>query len=135
MFQNQAEMNSRIRIAALLGLVAVVLGALGSHALKARLAPEALESFEVGVRYQMLHALLLLAVEALPILIERYKRIITRLVVSGVLTFSGSIYLLSTRAISGLDLSFLGPVTPVGGLLLIAAWGVLIRATFTYSPR
>jgi len=128
-------MNSRIRIAALLGLVAVVLGALGSHALKARLAPEALESFEVGVRYQMLHALLLLAVEALPILIERYKRIITRLVVSGVLTFSGSIYLLSTRAISGLDLSFLGPVTPLGGLLLIAAWGVLIRATFTYSPR
>ena len=135
MFQNQAEMNSRIRIAALLGLVAVVLGALGSHALKARLAPEALESFEVGVRYQMLHALLLLAVEALPILIERYKRIIARLVVSGVLTFSGSIYLLSTRAISGLDLSFLGPVTPVGGLLLIAAWGVLIRATFTYSSR
>jgi len=128
-------MNSRIRIAALLGLVAVVLGALGSHALKARLAPEALESFEVGVRYQMLHALLLLAVEALPILIERYKRIIARLVVSGVLTFSGSIYLLSTRAISGLDLSFLGPVTPLGGLLLIAAWGVLIRATFTYSPR
>jgi len=135
LFQNQAEMNSRIRIAALLGLVAVVLGALGSHALKARLAPEALESFEVGVRYQMLHALLLLAIEALPILIERYKRIIARLVVSGVLTFSGSIYLLSTRAISGLDLSFLGPVTPVGGLLLIAAWGVLIRATFTYSPR
>jgi len=135
LFQNQAEMNSRIRIAALLGLVGVVLGALGSHALKARLAPEALESFEVGVRYQMLHALLLLAVEALPILIERYKRIIARLVVSGVLTFSGSIYLLSTRAISGLDLSFLGPVTPVGGLLLIAAWGVLIRATFTYSPR
>ena len=135
MFQNQAEMNSRIRIAALLGLVAVVLGALGSHALKARLAPEALESFEVGVRYQMLHALLLLAVEALPILIERYKLIIARLVVSGVLTFSGSIYLLSTRAISGLDLSFLGPVTPLGGLLLIAAWGVLIRATFTYSPR
>jgi len=135
LFQNQAEMNSRIRIAALLGLVAVVLGALGSHALKARLAPEALESFEVGVRYQMLHALLLLAVEALPILIERYKLIIARLVVSGVLTFSGSIYLLSTRAISGLDLSFLGPVTPVGGLLLIAAWGVLIRATFTYSPR
>ena len=135
MFQNQAEMNSRIRIAALLGLVGVVLGALGSHALKARLAPEALESFEVGVRYQMLHALLLLAVEALPILSERYKRIIARLVLSGVLAFSGSIYLLSTRAISGLDLSFLGPVTPVGGLLLIAAWGVLIRATFTYSPR
>ena len=128
-------MNSRIRIAALLGLVGVVLGALGSHALKARLAPEALESFEVGVRYQMLHALLLLAVEALPILSERYRRIIGRLVVSGVLTFSGSIYLLSTRAISGLDLSFLGPVTPVGGLLLIAAWGMLIRATFTYSPR
>lgn len=128
-------MNSRIRIAALLGLVGVVLGALGSHALKARLAPEALESFEVGVRYQMLHALLLLAVEALPILNERYKRIIARLVLSGVLTFSGSIYLLSTRAITGLDLSFLGPVTPVGGLLLIAAWGVLIRATFTYSPR
>lgn len=135
MFQNQAEMNSRIRIAALLGLVGVILGALGSHALKALLAPEALESFEVGVRYQMLHALLLLAVEALPILSEHYKRIIGRLVVSGVLTFSGSIYLLSTRAISGLDLSFLGPVTPVGGLLLIAAWGVLIRATFTYSPR
>jgi len=135
LFQNQAEMNSRIRIAALLGLVGVVLGALGSHALKARLAPEALESFEVGVRYQMLHALLLLAVEALSILSERYKRIIARLVLSGVLAFSGSIYLLSTRAISGLDLSFLGPVTPVGGLLLIAAWGVLIRATFTYSPR
>jgi uncharacterized membrane protein YgdD (TMEM256/DUF423 family) len=135
LFQNQAEMNSRIRLAALLGIVGVVLGALGSHALKSRLAPEALESFEVGVRYQMLHALLLLAIEALPVLSERYKRIIARLVLSGVLTFSGSIYLLSTRAVSGLDLSFLGPVTPVGGLLLIASWGVLIRATLTYSPR
>jgi uncharacterized membrane protein YgdD (TMEM256/DUF423 family) len=135
LFQNKAEMNSRIRIAAILGLVGVVLGALGSHALKARLVPEALESFEVGVRYQMLHALLLLAIEALPIISERFKRIISRLVLSGVLTFSGSIYLLSTRAVSGLDLSFLGPVTPVGGLLLIAAWGVLIRATLTYSPR
>jgi uncharacterized membrane protein YgdD (TMEM256/DUF423 family) len=135
LFQNKAEMNSRIRIAALLGLVGVVLGALGSHALKARLAPEALESFEVGVHYQMLHALLLLAIEGLPVLSDRYKRIIARLVLSGVLTFSGSIYLLSTRDVSGLDLSFLGPVTPVGGLLLIAAWGVLIRATLTYSPR
>lgn len=128
-------MNSRLRMAAILGMIAVILGALGSHALKERLGSDALASFEVGVRYQMIHALMILAIEGISQLSEKSKRIVSRFVLIGVIAFSGSIYLLSTREITGLEVSFLGPITPIGGLFLISAWGYLIFRSVTYSPR
>jgi uncharacterized membrane protein YgdD (TMEM256/DUF423 family) len=128
-------MNSRLRMAAILGMIAVILGALGSHALKERLGADALASFEVGVRYQMIHALMILAIEGNSQLSEQSKRIVSRFVLIGVIAFSGSIYLLSTREITCLEVSFLGPITPIGGLFLISAWGYLIFKSVTYSPR
>ena len=107
-----------------LGLTAIILGAFGAHALKLKLSIEQLSSFETGVKYQMYHALFLLLLSFSNIS-EKVKKTVLYLVVAGVIIFSGSIYMLSTRPISGLELSFLGPITPIGGLLLIVAWTLL----------
>ncbi|MBQ0117478.1 MAG: DUF423 domain-containing protein, partial [Flavobacterium sp.] len=119
-------MNKKLIItAAFLGSVAIVLGAFGAHALKKVLDTDALQTFEVGVRYQMYHALFLLGVGATPLVTEKTKKTILWLVSLGVLLFSGSIYLLATQQALGINFSFLGPITPIGGLLLIAAWVLL----------
>lgn len=109
-------------VGSFLGLTAIILGAFGAHALKVRLSVEQLSSFETGVKYQMYHALLLLVLSFNSHCTEKLKKTLFYLIVSGVLLFSGSIYLLSTRVISGFELKFLGPITPIGGLLLIVAW-------------
>jgi Uncharacterized small membrane protein len=76
-----------------------------------------------------------LAIEGIAQFSEQSKNIISRFVLIGVITFSGSIYVLSTREITGLEVSFLGPITPIGGLFLIATWGYLLFKSFTYLPR
>lgn len=108
--------------AAILGMLAIVLGAFGAHALKAVLPSEQLATFETGVRYQMYHALFLLLVGLLPSVSEKSKKTIFWLCVIGVFFFSGSIYLLSTKSITGIDVNMIGIITPLGGLLLIVAW-------------
>ncbi len=110
---------------ALSGGLGVALGAFGAHALRARLTPDALATFETGVRYQMYHALALLAVtyivtrwagSALPSLAGW-------LFVAGILLFSGSLYLLALTGVR-----WLGAVTPFGGLAFIAGWACLFIA-------
>ncbi len=123
-------MKKWISTAALLALTAVVLGALGAHALEEKLDPAQLESFKTGVRYQMWHALALLLLPALPL--NKGKNQIAWLWTLGILLFSGSIYLLSTRLLHGWPVAWLGPVTPVGGLLFMAGW--LLLALFAW-PR
>ncbi len=115
-----------IATAALLGMVAIILGAFGAHALKAVLSPEQLITFETGVRYQMYHALFLFFIGTTALLAEKAKKIIYNLVVFGVLFFSGSIYLLATNSATPFDFKIIGFVTPIGGLLLIVAWGILL---------
>lgn len=116
--------------AGLLGAVAVITGALGAHALKALLDPNSLDSYLTATRYQMYHAIMLLAVAAnWRNLHPKWAKISVILTLMGTLLFSGSIYLLSTRSISGLDgLSFLGPITPIGGILLIIGWILVVYA-------
>lgn len=109
------------------GAIGVMLGALGAHALKQVLTPEQIMSFQTGVRYHLIHTLLLLMVFILyqqkPL--KSLKRIYL-FVVLGILCFSGSIYLLNLRYLINADwLKILGPVTPIGGLLLIAGWILL----------
>jgi uncharacterized membrane protein YgdD (TMEM256/DUF423 family) len=114
-------------------------GAFGAHYLKSKLSVEQLQTFEVGVRYQMYHALAMLA---LAILSERntskYHNYTYWCFLIGILLFSGSIYLLSTKTLFGLE-SFskvLGPVTPLGGLLLISGWLFIFIAGFgSKSPK
>ncbi len=98
--------------------LAVAAGAFGAHALRARLAPDLLAAFETGARYQMYHALALLAVAWA---VTRWPGTPVRaagwLFVSGTVLFSGSLYLL---ALTGAR--WLGAVTPLGGLLFLSGW-------------
>ena len=112
--------------AAVFAMLAVVLGAFGAHALKAVLTPELLLSFETGVKYQLYHALALLA---LGIMGEQHGinvRRITQLFVAGIILFSFSIYaLVLMKSTQDIGLGKLGLLTPIGGVLLIAGWGLL----------
>lgn len=114
-----------ILTASLMGFFAIVFGAFGAHALKAYLNESQLISFETAVRYQIYHALFLFFVARLAMVNDRAKNVILYLVLSGVILFSGSIYLLTTNSLTGFDFKFIGPVTPIGGLLLLSAWMVL----------
>jgi uncharacterized membrane protein YgdD (TMEM256/DUF423 family) len=112
-------------VAAFMGMTAIILGAFGAHALKKQLSIEQLGSFEIGVKYQIYHALFLLFLSMNTFLNEKVKKAVFQLVIFGVFFFSGSIYLLTTKAITGVDFKFIGIVTPIGGVLLIMAWSVL----------
>lgn len=116
-------MSQKIVLTALiLGALAIILGAFGAHGLKKFLSIEELNSFEVGVRYQMYHALFLLFVSQTNFLTDRQKLVVFVLTLFGILLFSGSIYLLATSTITNIKAKFLGPITPLGGLLLISSW-------------
>ncbi|WP_460220699.1 DUF423 domain-containing protein [Psychroserpens sp. MEBiC05023] len=120
-------MNKKILIVAcVLGAIAIVLGAFGAHGLKSLISSESQNTFETGVRYQMYHALFLLFLGNVSILSENVKRIILYVVILGVLCFSGSIYGLATNELTNFDFRTIGFVTPIGGLLLIIAWLVLL---------
>ena len=116
-------MNKTILItASLLGILSIILGAFGAHALKALIPFELQQTFETGVRYQMYHAFLLLFVGSTSLIKEKTKKIIYYLTVFGILFFSGSIYGLATNALSSFNFKSIGFITPIGGLLLILAW-------------
>ncbi len=104
------------RLSALLGFVAVLLGALGAHGPlhEALLESGRLGSWETAQRYHLAHAVLLWLLASLP----GTGLLPWRLIFSGLLAFSGSIYLLCLRP----ELRWLGPVTPLGGLLLMLGW-------------
>ena len=119
-------MDKKISITgAWIGMVAIILGAFGAHALKKVLTPEQLISFETGVRYQMYQAFFLFFLATQNDIQEKTKKTIFTLILSGTLFFSGSIYLLSTTGITGINFKPIGFITPVGGVLLIVAWGML----------
>jgi len=104
----------------------VLLGALGSHALAEKLSANSMVSFMVAVRYLIYHGLTLLMLSGLPSISEIVKERVVLLLVTGTVVFSLSILLLSTKSIHGLAVSFLGPITPIGGLILLLGWGYLI---------
>lgn len=116
-------MNKTILVTAgILAGLSVILGAMGAHALKVLIGPDALESFQTGVQYQMYHALFLLFLGNFLKIKEQYRKQIFLLMVTGVCCFSGSIYLLSTAAITGINFKPFAFITPVGGMLLIGGW-------------
>jgi uncharacterized membrane protein YgdD (TMEM256/DUF423 family) len=122
---------------AILGASAVALGALGAHALKNKLASggiteEQLNGFDTGVKYQMYHTLAMMVILLLNKTNEnKWLRYAYTLFLVGIILFSGSLYFLTTRNLWGADwLRFLGPITPIGGLLFMAGWLMLIPAAF-----
>ena len=117
---------------AFIGMLAIILGAFGAHLLKKYLSVDQLNTFEVGVRYQMYHALFLLFLSTQKDIAEKTLKAIYNLVVGGVLLFSGSIYLLATKDYTLFESEIIVFATPLGGFLLIIAWALLF---FTILKR
>ena len=116
-------MNKKILLTAtIFGIFAIILGAFGAHALKKILSIDQLSSFETGVKYLMYHSLFLLFLGTTNFITETSKKVIYYLMFLGNLTFSGSIFLLSTMPISDINFKPIGFITPIGGLLLLSAW-------------
>jgi uncharacterized membrane protein YgdD (TMEM256/DUF423 family) len=123
-------MNRTIIItASFLGALAVILGAFGAHALKAVLNVQQIETWQTAVQYHFVHALAIL-------FLSTFSRFRNNLILAayycfslGILLFSGSLYFLATRELSGWGfVSVLGPVTPIGGILFIIGWFTLAFA-------
>ena len=116
-------------IAAFSMAIAVILGAMGAHALTDVLTPGQLDSFKTGVRYQVWHSLAIFILMILPVnlITEKAKSRIALIFVGGIILFSFSIYILATIKIFGLEslAPFIGPITPLGGVLLITGWLML----------
>lgn len=118
----QDAANGAVLAGSIFAATAVALGAFGAHAMKARYDDAALRAFETGVRYQVFHALALIAAGALAAQGFR-TRLASRLFVAGIVLFSGSIYGLVL-----LGAKWLGPVTPIGGVAFLAGWIALAIA-------
>ena len=109
-------------ISGIYGTLAVIFGAFGAHGLKKILNPEQLKSFETGVKYQVYHALLLVMAGIIFPFLEFSQQLMAWSLIIGVFLFSFSIYGLVLSSAKGRKLKFLGPVTPLGGLLLVLGW-------------
>ena len=120
-------MNKKILVTgAFFGVLGIILGAFASHGLKELISAEALQSFDTGVRYQMYHAFLLLLIGSATFLKEKPKKTIFILLVIGVFLFSGSIYGLSTNELTTFNFKSIALITPIGGLLLILGWLIML---------
>lgn len=108
------------------GGLAVIFGAFGAHALKKVLTEELLRSFETGVKYQMYHALALLLLGTTMEPDSSLANLAGWCFLIGTFLFSFSIYGLCLSDAKGAKWRFLGPVTPLGGLLLVLGWGFLL---------
>ncbi|MFK7904551.1 MAG: DUF423 domain-containing protein [Chitinophagales bacterium] len=114
-------------IGCFLAALAVILGAFGAHGLKAMISPEHLQVFETGVKYQFYHTF---AIIMTALLLEKFNHAFTTYAafcfIIGIVLFSGSLYLLATRTLLGIEnLSLIGPMTPIGGLFFIVGWVLL----------
>ena len=104
------------------GFLGVAFGAFGAHALRARLSPEMLAAFETAVRYQMYHALAILAVGLIVVRLDGWLyRTAGWLFAAGIVLFSGSLYALALTGVTAL-----GAITPIGGLLFLLGWAFLV---------
>lgn len=108
------------------GLLGIVLGAFGAHGLKPLLTPDSFMSLETGIKYQIYHGLLLLILGLLVRSGYLFSKWIFLSLVSGVILFSGSIYLLATNDLTSFNFKIIALVTPLGGSLLILGWGWLL---------
>ncbi|UAB75950.1 DUF423 domain-containing protein [Mesoflavibacter sp. SCSIO 43206] len=114
---------------AFFGMLAIIFGAFGAHVLKKILSDDQLKSFETGVKYQIYHAIILLL---LGFNFQFSTSAMYWCFTLGVLLFSFSIYGLVLSDAKGKKLKFLGPITPIGGLLFVAGWLLLILKAINF---
>ena len=113
------------------GALSVIFGAFGAHLLKKKLTQTQLQSFETGVKYQMYHAIVLLLLGFQLDYTNAIHNYIIYAFILGIILFSFSIYGLVLSTAKGKKLRFLGPITPLGGLLLVLGWMLLIYKFIT----
>lgn len=113
-------------IGAFFGMAAIIFGAFGAHALKKIMTADQLSGFETGVKYQMYHALVLLMLSFNLNLDTALEKYMVYCFILGTFLFSFSIYGLCISGAKGKKWKFLGPITPLGGLLLVAGWAMLL---------
>ncbi len=111
--------NKNLTLTAILGMLAVVFGAFGAHALKDKLGVDDLKTFETGVRYQITHVLVLLLVNMYANFSSKTKNSISLFFFLGILFFSGSLYAITVLGINPKNIWF---VTPLGGMFFIIGW-------------
>ena len=111
---------------AFFGFTAVVFGAFGAHLLKKKLTTEQLQSFETGVKYQMYHAIVLLLLGFNLETNNSTNSFMINAFILGTFLFSFSIYGLVISSANNKKLKFLGPITPLGGLILVLGWALLL---------
>ena len=114
-------------ITCFLGMLGIILGAFGAHALKEVLTSEELVSFNTAVRYQMYHVIVLLFVNGYAAFSIKQKNTISWLFFSGIFLFSGSIYVIQLTPVTAKSIWF---VTPLGGLFFILGWGFMLVVFF-----
>ncbi len=118
-------------IGSLAGFTAVALGAFGAHALRGRLTPDMLAVFETGVRYQMYHALAVIATGLMAARMDKWLIVMAGwLFTAGIVLFSGSLYAIALTGATGL-----GAITPIGGVLLLLGWACLALAVVDLTDR
>ena len=117
--------NKYFKVGVIFALTSVILGAFGAHLLKDLLSADELSSFKTGVRYQMFHALGIIILSLNTNKFTDNLNRVLQIMSFGVILFSFSIYFLSLQNILNISLSFLGVITPIGGLFLITSWMLL----------
>jgi uncharacterized membrane protein YgdD (TMEM256/DUF423 family) len=112
-----------IALSAISGAISIILGAIAAHQLKNLLSESSLDAFDKAVKYQMFQSLFLVIL-GISCNSENHKVIknVALLAFTGMCLFSLSIYLLSTQVITNINFSWLGPITPLGGLAMIVSW-------------
>ncbi|MBK7699950.1 MAG: DUF423 domain-containing protein [Saprospiraceae bacterium] len=120
-------MDNKIKIVAILGALGVGIGAFGAHGLKPYLDVAQTETFKTATLYHFIHIVAMLTI-AMNSTRSKVNNLSFYLFLAGVVCFSGSLYILSTRHLYGGDTwNFVGPITPIGGLLFIFGWLNLLR--------
>jgi uncharacterized membrane protein YgdD (TMEM256/DUF423 family) len=121
------------RLGFLIAAVGVILGAFGSHILKEFIDESSLNTFDIGVRYQMIHAIAIITLSLNHRKFDEKKlQLALALFFIGILVFSGSLYLLATRSIWGDNsYKFIVAITPLGGISFISAWMILFLKGFS----
>lgn len=127
--------NKLLGIAGIFGLLAVALGAFGAHGLNDVLLPNEKAVFETANRYHFYHTVMLVLVAILYARDEsRMLRLAAFAFIDGIVLFSGSLYLLASKQLLGISTwTFLGPITPVGGVFFIIGWFILAWYGFQYA--
>ncbi len=111
---------------AVYGLISIILGAFGAHALKKVISLDKLQSFETGVRYQMYGAFFLLIVGYILKFETPAEKWMSIFMIAGIFLFSVSIYLLAFSEVAAIPSKVIGPITPLGGLFMIISWAMLL---------